>query len=191
MGSVPMRVVHLRQCALVLSVPLLAFLLPVLACSGAAKQLVDELPEGTAAASGVDAGAVSPAEPTGSSGGQAGSSAAGFDAGAAPDQCPAGATLQTAESGDHEETATPFDATACGSISPGQSYWWTFTLPAAALKFGISFHGNVQIEGACNGTTFGVTPGATYPFAPGAAYDLRVSSTGSKSEPYVIVVTEL
>ena len=113
----------------------------------------------------------------------------GFDAGPAPDQCPQGATHQSNWGGGSEHSATRFDGTACGMLSPGRTYWWTFTLSSTATNLAVNFSGNVQVTLFSNGTSVDVVPGAMFPFNPGADYDLEVTSISSQDEPYVIVVT--
>jgi hypothetical protein len=193
-----------RSLASIFAVPLLAACSGALAgCSGAAPQLVELAPDDAGASTGTSKDAeLTPAPGSGggagtgggggpgSGGGGAVPSGGGFDAGAAPAQCPAGATPQTSASGRYEKTATSFSTIACGTIAVGRTYWWTFTLPSSATTVGIAFSGNVQIEGTANGAAFPVSPGATLPFYPGDPYDLEITSVSSQPEPYVIVVTD-
>jgi hypothetical protein len=187
------------------------FLLPLVplalaACSGASAQLVDTAPSdgGNAASNG--SGATSSAGNAGNGNGNngngngnggnngsdedAGGNGNGFDPGAAPSQCPAGGAAQTSGSGDSQSDATPFDTVACGSLDGGQSYFWTFTLPASTSKFALSFTGGLQIELTLDGTTVNVTPGAALPFRTKDPYYVQITPQGNGATSYVLVVEE-
>ena len=181
----------------------IAFAAVVLAaCSGAAPQLVETPPEG-------GGGAVSPGG--GSSGGTSGnpsgggsgspgqggngssgggSGSGGFDAGVAPTQCPSGGTEQTSSSGHSASDPTAFDTVACGKLASGESYYWTFQLPASTQTFGIAFTGGIRLELTLNGNTIDVVPGGSLPFKTGVPYYLRVTPLGTTAVSYVLVVTE-
>jgi hypothetical protein len=179
------------------------------ACSGAAPQLLDSPRDedagasatgpGTTGSSSSGSGSTSGSSGNGSSGtgngnGSSGQGSSGggsdFDAGVAPASCPAGGTEQTSASGDSASDPTPFDTIACGSLAAGDSYFWTFTLPASATKFGLAFTGGIRIELTLNGNTMDVVPGATLPFRTKDPYYLRITPEGSLSQSYVLVVTE-
>lgn len=130
---------------------------------------------------GDDAGPVSTG--TGPGGGN-------IDAGPAPMQCPAGGTMQTMAGGSSPSDATPFDTVACGTLSPNESYFWTFHLPQSATKFGLSFTGGIQIELTLDGKTFDVVPGANLPFRTHDPYLLKIAPSGNTSESYVVEVIE-
>jgi hypothetical protein len=166
------------------------------ACSGASTQIVDTPPPGGSATSSGSGGSGSGSggstgSGSGSGGSQgSGSGSGGFDAGVAPTQCPASGTQQTSGSGDSMADAKPFDKVACGTLAAGESYFWTFTLPAATSTFGISFTGGLKIALTLNGTTVDVVPGASLPFKTKEPYYLQVTPGGSAPESYVLVVTE-
>ncbi|MGO8997630.1 MAG: hypothetical protein ACLQVI_30300 [Polyangiaceae bacterium] len=123
----------------------------------------------------------------GNNGSSSGSSSSG---GAAPSQCPTNGSQQVSGSGDSQSDATEFDTVACGTLSPGQSYWWTFELPASTSKFGIGFTGGIQIELTIDGNTLSVEPGTTLPFRTKTPYYLQITPSGTASESYVLVVSE-
>jgi hypothetical protein len=181
---------------------------PALAgCSGATEQLVELAPsDGGAPASSSSTGSGdngSDDASTGDNGNGSGNGSTsgngsgstngngnGNDPGPAPPQCPPGGTQQTTASGDSQSDATPFDTVACGTLTAGETYFWTFTLPASASKFGLSFTGGLQIEITIDGTTVSVVPGASLPFRTNDPYYVQVSPLGSTTESYVFVVSE-
>ena len=171
------------------------------ACSGATRPLVDEPPSsategsggaGTAGNAPTNGGSEDDASSAGKGAGNSNGNGNGNGNGsAAPtDQCPAGARAQASSGGDDETDATPFSSAACGTIAVGQTYWWTFSLSPSTTQFGFTFSGHVQLEATVNGTTMNVAPGTNLPFDLKHPYDLRITSSESQPEPYVIVVTE-
>jgi hypothetical protein len=114
---------------------------------------------------------------------------ASADAGVSPNQCPAGGELQGSGTNNPSDP-TPFQTVACGTLSSGQSYFWTFHLPPSATKLGIAFTDGVHIQLSLDGMTFDVVPGANIPFRTRDPYLLQVSPSGNETESYVITVTE-
>jgi hypothetical protein len=98
--------------------------------------------------------------------------------------------MQTSGSGDTPFDATPFSTVACGSLSSGQSYFWSFVLPGSTSSFGLSFTGGLSLSLTVKGETVSVQPGATLPFHRNTPYVLEVTPSGSSSESYVVVVEE-
>jgi hypothetical protein len=186
--------------------------LALAACSGASAQLVeaprDDVSAG--ASSGTSSGGGNGATGSTSSGsgsggapgqgtssgattgssGSGGSQGTDFDAGVAPNACPAGGTEQTPASGESAADPTEFDTVACGALPAGDSYFWTFTLPPSATKFGLAFTGGIRIELTLNGNTMNVVPGASLPFRTKEPYLLRITPAGNLAQSYVLVVTE-
>jgi hypothetical protein len=170
-------------------------------CSGASQQLVDVAPGDPSTG---DEDASTPAAGNGSSSGGGGGSSSGSSSGAsssggnggssggapAPAQCPSDGTQQTSGTGETQSSAMQFDTIACGTLSAGQSYWWTFELPGSTSKFGLAFPGGIQIALTVNGTTMDVTPGTVIPFHRNTPYYVQVAPIGSVAVSYVLVVTE-
>jgi len=166
-------------------------------CSGAARQDVEQAPP-SASAPAQDAGSAvieagvavaAPSMPTGGGASDGSSGGAVVDVAPAPDHCPSGGARQSSGAGDTEASAKTFHEAACGTLGAGESYWWTFTLPAATTGFGLASSGQVSVTVTVLGTTIALDPSVPIPLHTGTPYDVQVTSSGLGAEDYVLLVT--